>query len=69
MPVEFLRKIADADLPIRVIDPSEVDKTRVLCAAGMITAVLPEPGSSEPAEILSLTGLGRATVKVGPPNA
>lgn len=64
MPLEFLRTVAELELPLAVTDEGNIDKTRVLVAAGMITASLPEPGTGAPAQIHSVTGLGRATLKV-----
>jgi hypothetical protein len=64
MPLEFLRTVAELELPLTVTDEGNIDKTRVLVAAGMITASLPEPGTGAPAQIHSVTGLGRATLKV-----
>ena len=64
MPIEFLREIADAELPLGVSDEGRIDKLRVLAAAGMVTASLPPAGMGGPAQVLTVTGLGRATLKV-----
>lgn len=64
MPLEFLRTVAELELPLTVTDEGSIDKTRVLVAAGMITASLPEPGTGASAQIHTVTGLGRATLKV-----
>ena len=64
MPLELLRTIADAELPLTLSAEGDVDKVRVLAAAQMITASVPKPGAQEPAQIYAVTGLGRATLKV-----
>lgn len=66
MPLELLREIASADLPIAVTEEAKIDKLRILAASGMITAQLPSPGASGPATVLTVTGLGRATLKIQP---
>ncbi len=65
MPIEFLRELADAELPLGVSDEGQIDKLRVLAAAGMVTASLPPAGTGGPAQVLTVTGLGRATLKLG----
>lgn len=62
MPMELLRQYArDGSLPARLTDEADIDKLRVLAAAGMVQAVIPdEPG--QPAHLVAITGLGRATL-------
>lgn len=60
MPLEYLREIVARQLPLEVIDQSKVDRIRVLAAAGMIVADLPESGKTGPAVVHSITGYGRA---------
>lgn len=64
MPMEFLREVAASSLPLSVTTESDIDKLRVLAAAGMVTAEIPEPGAIGTAKVLSVTGLGRATLKI-----
>lgn len=64
MPMELLREIADGELPLSVTDEGVIDKLRVLVAAGMVTASMPEPGTAGEAVVIGITGLGRATLKV-----
>lgn len=64
MPLELLREIASKDLPLVVEKEDKIDKLRVLMAAGMVTAQLPSPGAHGPATVLTVTGLGRATLKI-----
>lgn len=64
MPLEFLREIAAAPLPHSVSSEDSIDKLRVLVAAGMVTADMPEPGRTGAALVRSVTGLGRASLKV-----
>jgi hypothetical protein len=66
MPLELLREIASKDLPLVVENEEKIDKLRVLKAAGMVTAQLPNPGIHGTATVLTITGLGRATLKIQP---
>ena len=63
MPLEFLRELAVSSLPLEVTTEIEVDKVRVLKAAGMILADLPQVNQPGPAVVRELTGFGRATLK------
>ncbi len=67
MPLELLREIAEGTLPRRISDETQIDKVRVLAAAGMVIAELPDPDSSDSALVLTLTGLGRASLKIRTP--
>lgn len=63
MPMEFLRKLADCDrFPLHVSDEADIDKVRVLRAAGMLEAELPD-APQQPAQVTAITGLGRATLR------
>lgn len=63
MPMEFLRNLAEEDrFPLSVSDEADIDKLRVLRAAGMVEAHLPD-APHQPAQILTITGLGRATLR------
>ena len=64
MPLEFLRDIAASTLPLHVTDEVSIDKLRVLAAAGMVTAMLPEPGTPGSAVVSGITGLGRASLRL-----
>lgn len=64
MPLELLREIAAADLPLSVSDESTIDKLRVLAASGMLVADLPDPQLAGVATVKAVTGLGRATLKL-----
>lgn len=63
MPLEFLSEIASVPLPHVESSEASIDKLRVLVAAGMVTADMPEPGSSDAAVVRSITALGRASIK------
>ena len=67
MPMEYLRDIAEGPFPLCVSDEQLIDKLRVLAAAGMVMASLPEPGTAGTAIVNELTGLGRATLKIRRP--
>ena len=65
MPLEFLRQIAGQGLPCKVYAPAQIDKLRVLQAAGLVTAVIPPveeiPGGRKihrPAQALAITDNG-----------
>lgn len=63
MPMELLREIAEGSLPMSISEESSIDKIRILAAAGMVIAELPEPGASGVALVMTVTGFGRATLK------
>ena len=64
MPFEYLREIAQAQLPVTVTDEACIDKLRVLRAAELIAVMLPGIDSSEQfARVLSLTPKGRALLE------
>ena len=65
MPLELLHRIADAPLPLRIGDPSDIDKLRALQAAGQVRADIPAPqrglGGQEqqaPATVFEIRRLG-----------
>lgn len=65
MPMELLRQLAQRDqFPAPVVGEAEVDKLRVLRAAGMVQDELPGEGESvRSARVITITGLGRATLR------
>jgi len=63
MPLELLREIVTGALPLEVASEVDIDKVRVLAAAGMILAQLPEVDQPGTALVLEVTGFGRATLK------
>ncbi len=62
MPLEFLREISHGPLPSEVSGTAEIDKLRVLAAADMVVAELPQVGKSGPAIVRQITGYGRAAL-------
>lgn len=63
MPVELLKVIATKPLPLTITDPAEIDKLRVLRAAGHVVAMMPRPGTDQPfARVLHITRKGRYAV-------
>lgn len=65
MPMEFLRHIAQQTLPCTIYAPPEIDKLRVLRAAGLVSAFIPPPESlpsgcesHKPAQVLAITPKG-----------
>lgn len=64
MPLELLREIAAGPLPVKVVGQERIDKLRVLVAADMVIAELPDVGDPGPAWVSRVTGLGRASLVV-----
>lgn len=64
MPLELLREIARGPFPFKVSGQENIDKLRVLVAAEMVLAQMPDIGDPGPAWVGELTGLGRASLKV-----
>ena len=64
MPMELLFALAQGDLPRTVDNPSDIDKLRVIAAAELVQARLPDVGaaSAQTAEVLSITWQGRAAL-------
>ncbi len=63
MPVELLKSIANNPLPLTITDPADIDKLRVLRAAGHVVVLLPSPGTNQAfARVLHITSEGRDTL-------
>lgn len=63
MPMELLFTLAQGDLPRTIDSPSDIDKLRVIAAAELVHARLPEVGAREQtAQVLSITWQGRAAL-------
>lgn len=64
MPLEYLSELSLQTLPLTVEDTSAIDKLRVLRAANLVVAHLPEAGSEAlGAEVLAITPEGRAELR------
>ena len=62
MPMEYLRALDHDLLPLTESDVVNIDKLRVLRAAGMVEVQLPPPDAPQQvAKVLYITGLGCAT--------
>jgi hypothetical protein len=62
MPFEYLREIAQTQLPLTVDQEANIDKLRVLHAAGLVSVMLPSPTTAGPeqfARVLAITPKGR----------
>ncbi|MES2280181.1 MAG: hypothetical protein V4542_02090 [Pseudomonadota bacterium] len=60
MPIELLRAIAEKPLPLKITDASDIDKLRVLRAAGYVSVFLPlATGEQQSASVLLITQKGR----------
>lgn len=64
MPMEYLQGLERDDLPLIETDVGNIDKLRVLRAAGMVEVRLPPVDAQQPkAHVLYITGLGCATLR------
>ncbi|MNV53717.1 hypothetical protein D3C71_1458750 [compost metagenome] len=64
MPMEYLQGLERDDLPLIESDVGNIDKLRVLRAAGMVEVRLPPVDAQQPkAHVLYITGLGCATLR------
>lgn len=64
MPMEYLRALERDALPFIESDVMNIDKLRVLRAAGMVEVQLPAVDSpQQKAQVLYITGLGCATLR------
>lgn len=70
MSMELLRELADRPLPCTLTSEHDIDRLRVLRAAGLIVALLPKPGSeSQLGRVLTLTSAGRQALSRESENA
>lgn len=64
MPMEYLRELRRDELPLIESDVVNIDKLRILHAAGMVEVQLPPVDSPQlKALVLYITGLGCATLR------
>lgn len=60
MPLELLHKLAGQSLPATVTDPADIDKLRLLRAAGHVAVLLPPVSAHHAfARVLTLTPEGK----------
>ena len=61
MPFEYLREIAQAELPMTVEQEANIDKLRVLRAADLVSVMLPSTSgdAQQFARVLAITPKGR----------
>lgn len=65
MPIDYLRTLKHDELPYPETDAINIDKLRVLRAAGMVDVELPDLDAQRPvARVIAVTGLGCATLRV-----
>lgn len=68
MPLELLRDLARQALPVTVTSPEDIDKLRVLRAAGHIAVLLPQTdaeGENLFARVLAVTAAGHEALNAG----
>lgn len=64
MPIELMLSLAESPLPKIIEDTAEIDKLRILVAAQLVTAHLPDVHSPiQKAEVTSVTPQGRAALE------
>lgn len=64
MPMEFMLELSQGGLPQTVDDARGIDCVRVLAAAHLVQAVLPEVGSAlQSAQVLAITAEGRVALR------
>ena len=60
MPLELLRQLAEQQLPLTVTDTGDIDKLRVLRAAGHVAALISPLEQDQPfARVMAITAEGR----------
>lgn len=65
MPLDYLRQIAQEDLPLTVKHEAEIDKLRVLQAADLVSVVLSgNTADLQCARVLAITSKGRAALSL-----
>ncbi|WHZ11741.1 MAG: hypothetical protein OJF60_002180 [Burkholderiaceae bacterium] len=77
MAMDMLRQLAGSSLPVTVHTPEEIDKVKLLRAAGLVIALTPAPanpltfsGTADAAQVLAITEKGREELaKFSPPAA
>lgn len=63
MPMELLFTLAQSRLPVTIEKPSDLDKLRVLTAAQLVDARLPDVGAQvQKAEVVAISQQGRAAL-------
>lgn len=64
MPLELLHQLSKKSLPLTVTDMEEIDKLRVLRAAGHVAALLPSINAKKPfARVLAISEEGRKSLR------
>lgn len=77
MPMELLEELADAELPIKVSNSADIDKLRILEAAGYVLSDIPrqwhdpdQRESQRPATVYQVGPLGYKALRYfAPPNS
>ena len=69
MPMELLRRLATQELPVALYAPADIDRLRVLRAAGLVSALIPpvetlEGGAQvhKAAQVMCITPKGLRTL-------
>jgi len=64
MPLELLREIAKKPFPLNVDNPADIDKLRVLHAAGHVQVVFADPSAPiQYAKVLAVTEEGQRALR------
>lgn len=68
MPIALLRELAIQDLPATLTTEDDIDKVRVLRAAGLVVGMISAPANLKPfARVLAITSVGWQALQVGSP--
>ena len=59
MAMDMLRQLAGAPLPATFRISAEIDKIKLLRAAGLVIALTPAPGTTDAAQVRAITEKGR----------
>lgn len=63
MPMDLLFVLAQSELPVTIRAPSDIDRLRVLAAAQLVQARLPDVGAQDQtAEVLAISQQGHAAL-------
>src|SRR5437868_12586885 len=63
MSMELLQALADAEMPLEIVNPAFHDRLKVLHAAGHIICSFPPTGTTQPAQVHMVTALGHKALR------
>ena len=70
MSMELLQALADAEMPLEIVNPAVHEELKILHAAGHIICSFPPTGTVQPAQVHMVTALGHKALRhFGPHSA